>query len=72
MKKTIAKKQSYIQVKEGSKWKLLVSCSELQAHKAGKEHKEVINLLWDKAQALSKTELVDMRNNILKPAEDVE
>ena len=72
LKKTQAKDQSYIQMKQDNKWVLLIGCSKGMAENYGKHHHKVVDLLWDAAQTMSKEQLKERRANILAKPQDVD
>ena len=69
IKKTIAKKQSYLQAwsSEEKKWKLLVACSQTQAQ----DHASIINQLEERVwePGMTKDKLVSLRNKMLEDEE---
>ena len=72
LKKTQAKDQSYIQMKQDNKWVLLIGCSKAMAENYGKHHHKVVDLLWEAAHTMSKEQLKERRSNILAVPQDVD
>lgn len=61
--------QAYIQFQDDGKWVLLVCCSANMASTNGKDHKELMQMIYDDISgrvAITKTEAVALRDKMLK------